>query len=43
MNAGDIVQVTVKEVTMSTSRKATYAILGIDEGSLEFTMAGVVG
>lgn len=43
MNAGDILQVTVKEVSISASRKATYTILGIDEGNLEFTLAGVVG
>lgn len=43
INAGDVVQVSVEEVTISTSRRATYSILGIDEGALEFTLAGVVG
>lgn len=43
INAGDIVQVNVKEVTVSASRRATYAILKIDEGALDFTLAGVVG
>ena len=43
INAGDIVKVTVEEVSISSSRRATYAILGIDEGSLKFSLAGVVG
>lgn len=43
INAGDIVKVTVEEVSISSSRRVTYAILGIDEGSLKFSLAGVVG
>ena len=43
INAGDIIQVTVQEVTVSTSRRVTYALLKLDEGPLEFTLAGVVG
>ena len=43
INAGDIIQVTVEEVTVSAARKATYALLKLDEGPLEFTLAGVVG
>lgn len=43
INAGDIVKVTIEEVSVSSSRRATYAILGIDEGSLKFSLAGVVG
>lgn len=43
INAGDLIQVSVKEVTISAARKATYSILGLDEGAFEFTLAGVVG
>ena len=43
MNKGDVVQVRIKEETISTQRKATYRLLGIDEGALEFTLAGVIG
>lgn len=43
INAGDVVKVTIEEVSISSSRRATYAILGIDEGSLKFSLAGVVG
>lgn len=43
INNGDVIQVHVEEVTTSSGRQATYSILGIDEGKLEFTLAGVVG
>ena len=43
INAGDIVQVQVNEVTISPARRATYRLLGLDEGEFEFSLAGVVG
>lgn len=43
INAGDIIQVNVEEVTISPARKATYKILKLDEGPFEFSLAGVVG
>lgn len=43
INAGDIIHVHISEVTTSSSRIATYRILGIDEGPLNFSLAGVVG
>ena len=43
INAGDIIQVTIEEVTVSSARRATYKLLGLDEGPLEFSLAGVVG
>ena len=43
INAGDIIQVNIKEITISTSRRATYRLIGLDEGPLEFSLAGVVG
>ena len=43
INAGDIVQVTVKEVTISAARRATHQLIRLDEGPLDFTLAGVVG
>lgn len=43
INAGDIVQVQINEVTISPARRATYKLLGLDEGEFEFTLAGVVG
>lgn len=43
INAGDIVQVQVNEVTISSARRATYRLLGLDEGEFEFSLAGVVG
>ena len=43
INKGDIIQVHIKEMTISSARQATYRILGIDENALEFSLAGVVG
>ena len=43
VNAGDIIKVHVEELTISASRSATYRILGLDEGALKFSLAGVVG
>lgn len=43
INAGDIIQVFVEEVTSSPARTATHTILGIDEGKFSFELAGVVG
>ena len=43
INAGDIIQVNVREVTISRQRRITYAILRIDEPGLDLTLAGVVG
>lgn len=43
MNAGDCVQVSVREMTTSSSRRLVYKLLHIDEGNFEFTSAGVVG
>lgn len=43
INEGDIIQVNIKEVTISTARRASYKILGLDEGTFKFSLAGVVG
>ncbi|MBR1453189.1 MAG: hypothetical protein IJ593_00870 [Lachnospiraceae bacterium] len=43
INKGDIIKVTVEEVTVSHSRLALFRILGLDDGGLEFSLAGVVG
>lgn len=43
INDGDIIQVSIKELGISPSRRASYKILGLDESGLEFTLAGVVG
>lgn len=43
INAGDVVQVNVEEVTVATARKLMYRLLNMDEGVFEFTQAGVVG
>lgn len=43
INQGDIIHVHIEEVTVSSSRMATYRLLGLDEGPLEFSLAGVVG
>ena len=43
INAGDIIQVQIEELTTSSAKRATYRILGLDEGPMKFTLAGVVG
>ena len=43
INDGDIIQVSIKELGISPSRRASYKILGLDESGLDFTLAGVVG
>ena len=43
INTGDVIQVTVEEVTVSTARKLTYSLLKIDEGPFKFSLAGAVG
>lgn len=43
INKGDVIQVFVTEKAISTQRRATYKILGVDEGALNFSLAGVVG
>ena len=43
INDGDIIQVSIKELGISPSRRARYKILGLDASGLDFTLAGVVG
>lgn len=41
-NYGDIIQVEIKEIGISTARRFMYSILKVDEGAFEFTLAGEV-
>lgn len=43
INPGDVVQVSIKEAAVSGTRRLTHAILRVDEGEFEFTLAGAVG
>ncbi len=42
MNTGDVVQVTVREIGISTVRQLTYRLLKVDTGRFEFTLSGAV-
>ena len=43
INSGDLIQVTVEELAITSARRLTFALLKIDEGKFSFTLAGVVG
>ena len=42
LNAGDVVQLTIKEIGVSTARQLTYQLLKIDNGAFELTLAAGV-
>lgn len=42
LNLSDVVQVRVKEVSLSQAKRLLYAVLRVDEGKLDFTLAGSV-
>lgn len=42
LNVGDVVQVHVEELTLSPAKRLLWAVLRIDEGKFEFTLAGTV-
>lgn len=43
LNPNDMIKVTVKEKTYSSSRRLTYKLLKIDEGNFKFSLCGMVG
>ncbi len=42
MNPGDVIQVNISEIGVSTSRRLTYNLLRVDNGQFKFTLAGTV-
>lgn len=43
LNPNDMIRVTVKESTYSSTRRLTYNLLKVDEGTFEFSLCGIVG
>lgn len=42
LNPGDVVQVTVKEVGLTTAKRLIWSVLKLDLGAVDFTLAGTV-
>lgn len=43
LNPNDMIRVTVRESTYSSTRRLTYNLLKVDEGAFEFSLCGLVG
>ena len=43
LNPSDMIKVSVREITYSSTRRITYILLGIDDGFFQFSLCGMVG